>query len=89
MSIPMPTLKSVRRGRQAKGISVIDADGRIYVLYSVRRFAEMLGIPRESFYALNAGKMQSLYGMKIYTGDLAGLVEGKDFFVVNDEDEME
>ncbi len=86
MSIPMPTLKSVRRGRQPRGITVIDAAGVIYKLNSVRRFAEMLEIPRESFYALSAGKMQTLYGMKIYEGDLAGKVEGVDFHVVNEED---
>ena len=85
MNIPMPTLKSVRRGRQPRGITVIDTEGRIYKLNSVRRFAEMLDIPRESFYALSAGKMQTLYGMKIYEGDLAGLVDGVDFYTVNEE----
>ncbi|MGL4519521.1 MAG: hypothetical protein ACRCUJ_07575 [Phocaeicola sp.] len=87
MSIPMPTLKSVRRGRQPRGITIIDSAGMIYKLNSVRRFAEMLDIPRESFYALSAGKMQTLYGMKIYNGDLGGKVEGVDFFIVNDETE--
>ncbi|MGL4519202.1 MAG: hypothetical protein ACRCUJ_05695 [Phocaeicola sp.] len=86
MSIPMPTLKSVRRGRQPRGITIIDAAGTVYKLNSVRRFAEMLEIPRESFYALSAGKMQSLYGMKIYDGDLSGRVEGVDYHIVNEED---
>lgn len=85
VSIPMPTLKSVRRGRQPRGITIIDSAGKIYKLNSVRRFAEMLEIPRESFYALSAGKMNTLYGMKIYEGNLDGLVEGTDFFVVNEE----
>lgn len=85
MNFPMPTLKSVRRGRQPRGITVIDTDGRIYKLNSVRRFAEALEIPRESFYALSAGKMQTLYGMKIYEGDLSGMVEGVDFYTVNEE----
>lgn len=85
MNYPKPTLKAGRRGQPPRGITVIDSEGTIYKLNSVRRFAEENGIPRESFYALSAGKMKSLYGMKMYEGSLEELVEGKDYFIVDEE----
>lgn len=84
-TFPMPSIKAAKRGRKPIGITVVDLQGRIYVLNSVRRFAETLGIPRESFYALSRGKIGTLYGLTMYEGDLAGLTEGVDFFVVDEE----
>lgn len=86
MTFPMPTIKPGRRGQPPKGITIIDSEGKIYKLNSVRRFSEMLDIPRESFYALSARKMKSLYGMKMYDESLEGLVEGVDYFTVNEEE---
>lgn len=85
MSIPMPTLVPQRKGRTPKGLTVVDVEGKIYVLNSVRRFAEMIGVVPRSIYSLSSGNVKCLCGLTMYTGSLEGKVEGVDYFVVESD----
>lgn len=84
---PTPTLRRQRKGRSPIGLMVKSLDGKIYVLYSVKRFAKACGFPAESIYALSHGKMASLYGLTMYHGSLEGLVKDVDYFEVRNPEE--
>lgn len=66
----MPTLESQPRGPKPKPVNIIDKDGKVYHVKSLKRFAELTNIQVKSFYPLINGRAKTLYGLSIYEGDI-------------------
>lgn len=66
----MPTLEAQPRGPKPKQVNLVDKEGKVYKVNSLRRFSELTGIPVKSFYPLVNGKAKTLYGLTVYEGDI-------------------
>ena len=79
----MPTLESQPRGPKPNPVNLVDKEGKVYHVLSLRRFSELTGIPAKSFYPLIKGKAKTLYGLTVFEGD----IDSVEHFVVDRDTE--